>query len=172
MEGRTFLVQEANRASFFLVGGLHGDNETQALVQDLGRALEPSGYRYTAAEMSPWAANRLLASLGSQDGSALWGSDIEEAQPHRVIRELAVANPQNPSLQSMADMTNAGYRRTLAPALLQLARQVGNVKDISCTRRDALERMESRGSTWRVSRVSTDRWQIGNDSGVATKGID
>src|SRR5262245_898872 len=60
-EGRTFLIQEATRASFFVIGGLHGDKETPALVQDLGEALRPSGYRYTAVEMSPWAANRLLS---------------------------------------------------------------------------------------------------------------
>jgi hypothetical protein len=129
-EGLTFLLQEASRTSFFLVGGLHGDNETQALVQDLGQALGPFGYRYTATEMSPWAANRLLASLKSQDVAALWGSDIEEAQPHVVIRELAAANPQNESLRSMSEMTRAGYRRSLAPALLQLARQAGEVMDI------------------------------------------
>jgi len=129
-EGRTFLVQQASRASFFLVGGLHGDNETQRLVQDLTQALQPFGYRYTAAEMSPWAANRLLASLGAQR-AALWGSDIEEVQPHLAIRELAAANPQNRALQSMSEMTKAGYRRSLAPALLQLAREAGDVRDIS-----------------------------------------
>jgi hypothetical protein len=130
-EGRAFLVKEASRASFFLVGGLHGDNETQALVQDLGRALGPFGYHNTAAEMSPWAANRLLASLGIQDRTAVWGSDIEELQPHLVIRELAGANPENQSLRSMSEKTSEGYHRSLAPELLQHARQAGDVKDIT-----------------------------------------
>jgi hypothetical protein len=129
-EGRKFLVQEGSRASFFLVGGLHGDNETQRLVQDMAQALEPFGYRYTAVEMSPWAANRLLASQGAER-AALWGSDIEVIQPHLAIRELAAANPQNRALQSMSEMTGAGYRRSQAPALLQLAREARDVGDIS-----------------------------------------
>lgn len=130
-DGRTFLLQEASHTSFFLIGGLHGDNETQALVQNLGQALRPMGYRYTAVEMSPWATNRLSASFVSQDRNALWGSDIEEAQPQLVIRDLAAANPQNESLQSMLKMTGAGYRRSLAPALLDLAHQAGDMKDIA-----------------------------------------
>ena len=127
--GRSLSRRGAARLSFSW-GGLHGDNETQTLVQDLGQALEPFGYRYTAAEMSAWAADRLLTSLGAQDRSALWGADIEEVQPHLVIRELAAANPQNKTLQSMLEMIRAGYRRSLAPALLGLLQQGEAVNDV------------------------------------------
>jgi hypothetical protein len=37
--GRRFLVTEASRASFVLIGGLHGDNETQALLEPLTEGL-------------------------------------------------------------------------------------------------------------------------------------
>jgi hypothetical protein len=73
----------------------------------------------------------LLASRGGQGDAFLWGSDIEEGQLHLVIRELAIANPQSDVLQSMAEMTRASYRRSQAPALLQLARRAGDVRDTS-----------------------------------------
>src|SRR4051812_45933235 len=57
-EGTAFLVSEASRASFLLVGGLHGDQETGALVQPLVSRAAPFGYRNIVAEMSPWAADR------------------------------------------------------------------------------------------------------------------
>jgi hypothetical protein len=130
-EGRALLVEEARRASFFLVGGLHGDNETPALVQDLAGALRPFGYRYIAGEMSPWAASRLQASQRIDGAPTFWGTDIEEVQPHLAIRDLAAMNPQSRELQSMSEMTKAGYRRRVAPQLLQLMRQAGDVRDVS-----------------------------------------
>lgn len=38
-DGRTFLLKEASNASFFAVGGLHGDNETPAFVESLWPSL-------------------------------------------------------------------------------------------------------------------------------------
>jgi hypothetical protein len=122
--GKAFLAKEASRASFFLIGGLHGDKETPALVDALWPTLKDSGYRYIAMEMSPWAANRLKV-------EHLRGGDIEEPQPHVLIRDLADANPQNRALQSMAELTKSGYERPLAPQLLQRAREMGEVKDTS-----------------------------------------
>jgi hypothetical protein len=130
VDGKAFLLQEANRASFLLIGGLHGDNDTQALMQDLASRLQPTGYHHIAVEMSPWAAARIEATMKTGAG-VLWGSDIEETQPNLVIRELATANPQNSSLQSMSEMTEAGYRRSLAPDLLRLLRQTTDLKDVS-----------------------------------------
>jgi hypothetical protein len=78
-EGRTFLLKEASIASFLLVGGLHGDKETPALVEALWPGLRDSGYRYIVGEMSPWAAGRLKI-------PHLRGGDIEEPQPHLLIR--------------------------------------------------------------------------------------
>jgi len=133
-DGKTFLLDEGSRASFVLVGGLHGDQETQALVQALAGGLEPSGYRYVAVEMSPWTAARLEASLkpkGDGRPGGLRGADIEEVQPHLLIREVAAMNPGNRALAEMVDLTKAGYRRPSAPQLLQLARQAGDIKDAS-----------------------------------------
>jgi hypothetical protein len=59
------------------------------------------------------------------------GSDIEEPQPHSLIRALAETNPQNRALQSMVALTKDGYKRPLAPQLLQLAADMGDVKDTS-----------------------------------------
>ena len=79
-DGKAFLLKEASSASFFLVGGLHGDNETPALVAALWPSLRDSGYRYIVGEMSPWAAGRLKV-------PHLRGGDIEEPQPHLLIRD-------------------------------------------------------------------------------------
>jgi hypothetical protein len=118
-EGKALLEKEARAASFFLIGGLHGDKETPALVDSLWPTV---GYQYLAAEMSPWAASRLKV-------PHMRGSDIEEPQPHSLIRALAEANPQNQSLQSMLEVTKDGYKRPQATQLLALARSMGNVKD-------------------------------------------
>lgn len=118
-EGKALLEKQAKAASFFVVGGLHGDKETPALVDLIWSTRE---FQFLAAEMSPWRASRLnLAHMR--------GSDIEELQPHSLIRELAEANPQNRPLQSMVELTKDGYRRPLAPQLLELARTMDDVKD-------------------------------------------
>jgi hypothetical protein len=118
-EGRALLERDAKAASFFLIGGLHGDKETPALVDSLWPTI---GYQYLAAEMSPWAASRMKV-------RHVRGSDIEEVQPHLLIRELADANPGNKALRSMVDLTKGGYKRAQAPQLLELARSMGEVKD-------------------------------------------
>ena len=120
-EGKAFLEKEARAASFFLVGGLHGDRETPALVDALWPAI---GYRYLAIERSPWAASRLGKPY-------VRGSDIEEPEPHLLIRELARLNPENRALQSMMELTSDGYKRPLAPQLSALAASMGQVNDAS-----------------------------------------
>lgn len=140
--GKTFLLDEARGASFFLLGELHGENEIPALLRELWPEMWREGYRYIAAEVSPWAANQLeFASANSplvveglwskQEASfvhstsalgqpILWGCDMEEMQPEMLIRELATANPANPSLKRMVEITGSGYKRKMAPELLQL----------------------------------------------------
>jgi hypothetical protein len=118
-EGKALLEKEARAASFFLIGGLHGDKETPALVDSLWPAV---GYGYLAMEMSPWAASRLKT-------PHVRGSDIEEPQPHSLIRELAQVNPENRALQSMVELTKDGYKRPLAPKLSALAASMGEIKD-------------------------------------------
>jgi erythromycin esterase-like protein len=130
-DGANFLVNEAARASFLLIGGLHGDQETPALVRMLSARSKPFGYRYIALERSPWAASRFGDFLKQEMTPLLEirGADIDEIQPHLLIRDLAAINLKNGPLQSMAQMTIAGYRRDLAGQLLQLARRMGRVND-------------------------------------------
>lgn len=120
-DGKALLEREARAASFFLIGGLHGDKETPALVDSLWPRI---GYQYLAAEMSPWASSRL-------EVAHLRGSDIEEPRPHLLIRALADANPQDRTLQSMVALTKDGYQRSTAPQLLQLVAGMGEVSDPS-----------------------------------------
>jgi hypothetical protein len=121
-DGRTFLLKEASNASFLLLGGLHGDRETPALEEALWPTLRDSGYRYVIHEMSPWAAGRLNV-------PHIRGGDIEEPQPHLLIRDLAAANPRSRPLQVMVEILKDGYQRKLAPDLLQLARQIDDVTE-------------------------------------------
>jgi hypothetical protein len=126
--GRAFLLDEASNVSFFLIGGLHGDEETQRLVQDIVTGSARFGYHYVAVEMSPWAAARLDASRDSS-GVRLRGSDIEEPHPEVLIRELAAINPGNHGLDSMVAITRDGETRASAYQLLGLLRQVESFKD-------------------------------------------
>jgi hypothetical protein len=119
-DGKTFLVNEANRVSFFLIGGMHGDQQTPGLIQTLWPSLE--GYQHINVEMSPWAASRTGV-------ATLRGTDIEEAQPHMLIRELLAINPESRRLQSMAEITKTGYRRSFAPQLFDLLQQAAELKD-------------------------------------------
>jgi len=135
--GRAFLLDEASRASFFMLGELHGENEIPALIRSLWPSMWDAGYRHVAAEVSPWAANRLefgskvpifglwtqpeatfVTSLKRDATAVLWGCDIEEAQPHLLIRELAAANFASADLQAAAEMVKSGYQRGMASSLL------------------------------------------------------
>ncbi len=129
-EGVRFLVSEGSHAWFVVIGGLHGDRETPALVETLVRGLQPSGYRHLAAEISPWAASRRPSASGEAgQGVQIHGADIEEPRPDLLIRDLAAMNPQNRALRDMVAITKTGYRRETAGQLLQLARDAGEVKD-------------------------------------------
>jgi len=148
--GRAFLLKEARNASFFLLGELHGENEIPALVRELWPEMSHDGYRYIAAELSPWAAYQLefvpvdsqpkIESLwskqealfvhpkGSTD-AVLWGCDMEEEQPQLLIQELAKLNPTNSNLARMVEISKSGYQRKMAPQLLQLVQGMGSVQD-------------------------------------------
>lgn len=148
-DGRTFLLDEATRASFFMLGELHGEREIPALIRSLWPSMWEAGYRHVAAEVSPLAANRLefggggvpifglwtqpeatfVASLKRDGAAVLWGCDIEEAQPQLLIRELAAANPDSKELQVAVDTVKSGYQRRMAPALLKLIQAAGVLKD-------------------------------------------
>ena len=148
-EGTALLEREARAARFFVIGGLHGDKETPALVDSLWPNI---GYQYLAAEMSPWAASR-------RNVAHLRGSDIEEVEPHLLIRALAEANPENASLRSMVELSKAGYKRSLASQLLESARRMGTVKDSTpggiSLREQVLKTLEV--ETERANRQGNDR---------------
>jgi hypothetical protein len=146
--GRAFLLDEASRASFFMLGELHGENEIPALIRSLWPSMWEVGYRHVAAEVSPWAANRLefgstvpifglwtqpeatfVTSLKRGGAAVLWGCDIEEAQPHLLIRELASTNPASKDLQTAAEMVKSGYQRRSASALLDRVQAATDAKD-------------------------------------------
>src|SRR5215472_3920239 len=58
-DGKTFLLNEARQASFFLLGELHGENEIPALLRELWPPMWRDGDRNIAAEVSPWVAHQL-----------------------------------------------------------------------------------------------------------------
>lgn len=140
-EGFDFLTREARDHDFFLLGELHGDNEVPNLLTRIWPVLWASRYRHVAAEMSPWAAEQYLRDPGGPqittlwtrdqsavirspaaagDSNVIWGCDMEEVQPQYLIREMARLNPKDAKLQRMVTMTASGYRRSLAPELLDL----------------------------------------------------
>jgi hypothetical protein len=154
-DGRTFLIDEASKAAFFMLGELHGDNETPALIRMLWPDLWKLGYRHIAAELSPWAATNLefpdqtdvnaiqrsfswsradvafVAEHRTGTRAVLWGCDMEEPRPQALIRALAAANPANGALQSAVTLSQGGYRRADAPSLLQSVQTAGAIADPS-----------------------------------------
>lgn len=141
--GRALLLTEAQQNNYFLLGELHGDNEIPQLLRDLWPQLWKGGYRYMAAEVSPWAADRLEALPNSgpsieglwtrkqaddlhltagRAAHVIWGCDMEEIHPEFLIRDLARMNPGEASFAQMQAITKDGYQRRLAPQLLQLAK--------------------------------------------------
>jgi hypothetical protein len=167
-----FLLKEAARSSFFMLGKLHGENEIPSLIRNLWPSMWEAGYRHVAAEVSPWAASGLesgsrdvpiaglwtqpeatfVTSLKRDRVAVLWGCDIEEAQPQLLVRELAAANPGNKDLQTAVDTVKNGYQRRMAPALLQLVQAAGVVKDRS------IGGVSLRDSLIRTLEVESDRF--------------
>jgi hypothetical protein len=140
--GETLLLKQVLQHDYFLLGELHGEVEIPKLLADLWPSLWRDGYRHVAAEVSPWAAAHLrqsaaddptpvpglwnraqAAAIGrfAPGKSVLWGCDIEEEQPDRLIRQLAVLNPDDARLESMLDLVADGYSPKHASELLHLA---------------------------------------------------
>jgi hypothetical protein len=141
--GEEKLLDEARRHDYLLMGELHGETEIPALLQEMWPSLWTEGYRHVGAEVSPWAAVHLtqdvahdstpIEGLWTRDQAAvvnqfakpdedvLWGCDIEEEQPERLIREAAALNPEDGKLQQMAKIVAQKYDRKTAPELLALA---------------------------------------------------
>ena len=149
-DGLKFLFDEARNNDFFLLGELHGDNEIPTLLRVLWPVMWKQGYRHIAAEVSPWAAYQLefvpvgkgpavlglwtkqevseVHALADSNADVIWGCDIEEIQPQMLIARLASRNPGDLDVRRMVELTKDGYRRKMAPDLLDLAkRSKGNV---------------------------------------------
>jgi hypothetical protein len=141
--GEDRLLTEARTHDFFLLGELHGETEVPALLDDLWPKLWQAGYRHVAAEVSPWAAEHLerpalrestpIEALWTYDQAAmvrhfagpsqtvLWGCDMDESQPHRLILDIARLNPEDAKLQQMVKISSNGYSRAQAAELLHIA---------------------------------------------------
>jgi hypothetical protein len=150
--GEAVLLEEASEHQYFLLGELHGENEVPNLLSDLWPALWRAGYRHVAAEVSPWAAMHLQRSAAEDatpvpglwtrkqaanvlrfappDKSVLWGCDIEEEQPGRLISQLAQLNVKDTHLRSMLEIVSNGYSRKYAPELLRLAESEHPAHDV------------------------------------------
>ena len=170
-DGQAFLLREAANASFFMLGELHGENEIPSLIRGLWPSMWKAGYRHVAAEISPWAANRLesgrsdppifglwraseaafVTSPKTDRRRVLWGCDIEEIQPQWLIRELAAANPKDRHLQAAVDAVGDTYRRRMAPILLQHLQSATVAKDL------IINNVSLRGHLIRTLEVEADR---------------
>ncbi|HEX4811057.1 MAG TPA: hypothetical protein VH325_19110, partial [Bryobacteraceae bacterium] len=143
--GEAQLLAEARSHEFFLLGELHGEREIPELIKDLWPQLWAAGYRHVGAELSPWAAEHLNKARGlwTQDQATvvrqfakpnqdvLWGCDIDEEQPDRLILDVAKLNPGDAYLQQMIAITAHGYNRKQAPELLALSQAEHPAHDIT-----------------------------------------
>jgi hypothetical protein len=143
--GEARLLVEARSHDFFLLGELHGEHEIPELMKDLWPQLWAAGYRHVAGELSPWAVEHLDQAKGlwTQDQAALvdqfagpkqhvvWGCDIDEGQPERLIADIAKRNPEDATLKQMVALTAQGYNRKQAPQLLSLSETDHPARDIT-----------------------------------------
>ena len=91
---------------------------------DLSTDAEPVRGLWSQAEAT------YVTSFKKGGDPVLWGCDIEEIQPHFLIRDLSFANPKNQALQSVAEITKSGYQRIMAPELLRRLHDATDAKDI------------------------------------------
>jgi hypothetical protein len=140
--GRKFLLREADEASFFLLGELHGSVEVPQLIYSLWPEMNKYGYRHIAAEVSPWAAEKLEFGKGTDtlmteglwtnrearlissttkniESPLIWGCDMEEISLDAVIHDLARRNPDVSLFQNWLAMITSGYERKASAALLK-----------------------------------------------------
>lgn len=69
--GAAVLLQEAEKAHFFLLGEQHATVEIAELATALFRALAPLGYQHAAVEVGPAGARGLESLLQDEDAGAL-----------------------------------------------------------------------------------------------------
>ena len=141
-EGQTFLLNESNNSSFFLLGELHGEQEIPQLLYSLWPIMNAQGYNQIIAEVSPWSANKLEFGVApdtlrreglwtnkearllrirnsSEENPTILGCDIEELSIDLLFEALAKENPGDVKLHNLVDQLTQGYNRELAPTLLE-----------------------------------------------------
>jgi hypothetical protein len=145
-DGRTFLLNEAGRADFFMLGELHGEKEIPSLVKSIWPDLYGKGYRNIAAELSEWAAARMELSDEkdpiepeglwtseearfvhsiSTETRVLWGCDMEEISLGDMIADLTATARDNKFSHDILPIISEGYNRKLAPQLLEILNTAG-----------------------------------------------
>jgi hypothetical protein len=149
--GRTFLVSEAKRADFFMLGELHGENEIPQLLSSTWPELYNNGYHHIAAEVSEWAAGKLEFPRGTDSlkleglwtnrearfvhatahkrtEKVLWGCDLEEISLGDLIKEFFLKKPAGKTSREILNTIGDGYNRKLAPRVLALMKDIDTMR--------------------------------------------
>jgi hypothetical protein len=149
--GRVFLLAEAKKASFFMLGELHGEQEIPQLLYSLWPEMNAYGYHHIAAEVSPWAAQKLEFGEGNDTLKAeglwtnkeakfvragthksraptIWGCDMEEISLAEVIKDFVLEN-HDQVIDRLQDKIKNGYNRKMSPELLDVLRNYLPAKD-------------------------------------------
>ena len=139
--GRSFLLNEAQRVNFFLLGELHGEREIPELLSSIWPAMYSSGYHHIAAEVSEWAAARLefprsgdtlkveglwtnrearmIRSVAKKDNKKiLWGCDMEQVSLGEMMKEYFEEHSTDKNSKQALNAIANGYNRKLASQLL------------------------------------------------------
>lgn len=141
--GRAFLLNEAQRVNFFLLGELHGEREIPELLNSIWPTMYGYGYHHIAAEISEWAATklefpqrgdssqveglwtdreaRMVRSIaGKKTKKVLWGCDMEEVSLGEMTKEFFQQHSSDKRSSQVLNTIANGYNRKLAPELLAL----------------------------------------------------
>jgi|GEM_PF-2194860 len=141
--GKEFIMNEAQHASFLLLGELHGEREIPDLIFALWAQLHQIGYEHIAAEVSPWAAQKLEFGTGDDSlkqevlwsnreakfvhlkrativNPTVWGCDMEEISVDKEITLLAKINHGDSIITKAAFMVRDNYSREKASSILKV----------------------------------------------------
>lgn len=142
-DGKKFLLSEAKKVNFFLLGELHGEQEIPQLLYSIWPEMNRNGYHHVVAEISPWTAQKLEFGTGADtlQVEALWsnkearffraksnriknpiilGCDMEEISLNLLINDLAQENPYDTMMNKVLLKIKEGYNRRMSPDLLRI----------------------------------------------------
>jgi hypothetical protein len=141
--GQTFLLNEAQRVDFFMLGELHGDRQIPQLLTSLWPQFYRNGYKHIAAEVSDWAAAKLEfptrydslkveglwtnreaqfihSMAGKTNTKIVWGCDMEEISLGEMMMDFFQKNGAQKKVGEIQNVTAGQYNRKLAPNVLTL----------------------------------------------------